>query len=362
MNRILIMISICLLLVACNGTVVNDSDSNRNMDTDIDEYANENDESNEIIQLLQAEIDALESKLDEQQVLLDASMITNSELVAELDDKEDNEHLGLSDFYATLYDSYSVFNVHPFIGRARISIDEPMRITPAEESPTYNMRELAEEENMLIESTIVADTFLTILNGNHMWVLAHIDEIGIGYFSYDTIEFLTDNKSVDYNCNESFVDYKLGMDLEKLFYMHGNNVVLEYDRRVSDFYIAIRDTDEETITNDRNLYYSVVSGESDLETLLSFEYTNERVIDFIMVHSPKIPLKSGYKVGDNSADVFEFYDELYDTLDEYESYYASYYSKIYDIGNGFELGFFISGDKISSIYLWAVGDHEEGDE
>ncbi len=60
--------------------------------------------------------------------------------------------------------------------------------------------------------------------------------------------------------------------------------------------------------------------------------------DFIQTTSDKYVLKSGYKVGDKTLDVFDYYNSKYEIIEAFST--ESY--KRYDIGNGYTLE--IGGD------------------
>lgn len=194
-------------------------------------------------------------------------------------------------------------------------LKEPLRCLPSDESPYIIKGKLTyESEGYISDVEIEGGLLYTLLDSNgNGWSLIVVDD-DIGYVHNENI-WNYNNISDSYETNEKFSGLSLGMTVDDLEEIYSGEID----------YIEPKQRDNRIANIYRNGDYYVDC----------FYDKDTNVIDFIRVKTSDIPLESGYKVGDDSEQVFEYYDSKYTQLDIGIDFYDEY--RIYYIGDGYRL-------------------------
>lgn len=292
-----------------------------------DELAAKNEKLSDELESLQQEINQLtenQSLIEEEHKISEDGYIDDMKLTEE-------EQL-LLDMYNNEY-----FEVYHGLTDARVLIEvelnEPLRSLPSTSAP-YIFRskltyELDTSENSFPKGICEGELIYTTMDSNwNEWCLIVTDG-NIGYVNSDQIVNYSNANEVSYETQEQFSDLTLGMSLDELQAMYPDKVKF-IKPKLAYFRMA-------EIINDGDYYFDV------------FYNPNTRIVDFIRVNSSDFPLKSGYKVGDDTEVVFEYYDDIYEQVDLGLNFSGEH--RIYDIGNGYWLEIDGREGKVTTIIL-----------
>lgn len=289
-----------------NELKVNDlEESNKLLEEEIRLLVEESSLQEDVINALNEEVIKLKGEIQ----LLKESSIDLTE-----------EQIRLIDFY----NNFSISSVSNGSIDSGISITvecvEPLRIAPSEEAPYINHRSMT-YTNYYEDTDTKSGEFLYVTNDHKgmidAWCLVRIDD-AVGYIKE---EYVIEYSHIlnDYPISEDFVDFEIGTTVDDLIDRFGDVVEINFmeSRFEKSLYIDAK-------------HFNSDEDESRIGVFGVFNPQN-RVLEYITVGTSEIVLKSGFKVGDNASDVYEYYDERLETfLGDVKSY---------DIGNGYSLEF-----------------------
>lgn len=319
---ILAIIIILVLVLGCNSEVQNSETQLEECKSKLEQLQDINENLEQQLELLNIEYNnaqEVKEALVEQVKGLEKKIVETVEL-----DEDTKQILSyINSYNGRIFPS----DYQPSYHIAWMNSNQPIRIFPSLFAPYIDNDRITYSFNDENEVKKLVEVYAFVNSKrSEGWGLVNVNNFNFGYIEAKYLETYIPEGEVAFISKEQFKNIKLGITVDEIFNKYKGRIEVLHERNGYSQMIQIRSVGIEDINSfqdeEISFYYDLIS----------------RRINFIRTTSDKYVLESGYKVGDNTEEVFKYYDSRYELIEAFSS--ENY--RRYNIGNGYSLD--IGGD------------------
>lgn len=263
-------------------------------------------EKNEVINTLNTEIVELEENIEK------ISITKEEKLIIDFFNNY-NGRIGQDDFQP--------------IGRLQaMDSKEPIRLAPSLNAPYIYNDNITFEYDDSYKFSSTVEVYDYVISEGKEWAVINEGNFNVGYVLREVLSEYEAENTFEIPKYEGFNDIEIGSTVDDIMNRYKDRIQLINERNGYDIMIQVKAEGKD-----------VINSRYDMEIAFYYDTISNR-INFIQATSDKYVLQSGYKVGDNTLDVFDYYNSKYEIIEAFSN--ENY--KRYDIGNGYTLE--IGGD------------------